>query len=308
MHPPFVRSGGGTVSADILVVYKKNFEAVHDRSIESIEQDLRRLVTSSGARVDFNAREKVRRADFIGRDLVVVVGGDGTLTSIAHNIGADTPVMGVNSHPISDDSEGSVGFYMDSDPTSFAADLDSALAGDAIENTLPRLQAEITTTSGNRIRCDPALNDLLIANTHQYQPSKYRLQREADGRHPAIDIDQRSSGVLFSTFAGQGAWFRHVCAIEGIRFADDEVDSHMLFVARDLPRADRDDDGNYWAWTSAQTIMTSDMHRGYVVSDGWDETHFTRGSTVTVDLSAPPLRLLTFRGAIIDRLDRWLQR
>lgn len=296
-----------TISADILVVYKKNFEAVHDRSIKTIEHDLRKLVALSGARVDFNAREKVRRADFIGRDLVVVVGGDGTLTSIAHNIGADTPVMGVNSHPIADDPEGSVGFFMDSDPTHFSADLDTALAGDAIENVLPRLQAEITTTSGNKIRCDPALNDLLIANTHQYQPSKYRLQREADASHPAIDIDQRSSGVLFSTFVGQGAWFRHVCAIEGIKFPREEIDSHMLFVARDLPRAVRADDGNYWAWTNAQTVMTSDMHRGYVVSDGWDETHFTRGSTVTVDLSAPPLRLLTFRNAIIDGLNHWIQ-
>ena len=27
---------------------------------------------------DLTAREKVRRADFIGRDLVIVLGGDGT--------------------------------------------------------------------------------------------------------------------------------------------------------------------------------------------------------------------------------------
>ncbi len=289
------------------MVYKKNYEAVHDRSIESIERDLRRLVSDRGARVDFNARETVRRADFIGRDLVIVVGGDGTLTSIAHNIGADTPVMGVNSHPIAADPTGSVGFFMGSNPNSFAADLDSALSDNAIENQLPRLQAEIITTSGNRIRCDPALNDLLIANTHQYQPSKYRLQRDADGVHVAIDVDQRSSGMLFSTFVGQGAWFRHVCAIEGIRFPGDEIDGHMLCVARDLPRNDRRDDGSYWAWTSAATTLTSDMHRGYVVSDGWDETHFTRGSTITVDLSGPPLRLLTFRSPIIERLSDWIQ-
>ena len=41
------------------------------------------------------------------------------------------------------------------------------------------------------------------------------------------------------------------------------------------------------------TKITSDMHRGYVVSDGWEETHFTRGSTVTINLNGPSLQLLT---------------
>ena len=35
----------------------------------------------------------------------------------------------------------------------------------------------IDTTSGNRFTTDPAMNDLLIANTHQYAPSKYHLRR-----------------------------------------------------------------------------------------------------------------------------------
>ena len=33
-------------------------------------------------------------------------------------------------------------------------------------------------------------------------------------------------------------------------------------------------------WTDEETTITSDMHRGYVVPDGWDEVHFV----------APPLR------------------
>jgi hypothetical protein len=48
------------------------------------------------------------------------------------------------------------------------------------------------------------------------------------------------------------------------------------------------------------------MHRGYVVSDGWDETHFTRGATLTVSLNGPKLSLLTFRGAILDGVTQWL--
>ena len=69
--------------SDILLVYKKNFESVHDVSLESVKKVLSEL---SDAQVDVKARETVRRADFIGRDLVIVLGGDGTLTSISHTI------------------------------------------------------------------------------------------------------------------------------------------------------------------------------------------------------------------------------
>jgi len=283
------------------VVYKKNFEEVHDQALDSIRTEFDKIVSELGISVDYSARETVRRADFIECDLVVVLGGDGTLTSIAHSVDSDTLVMGVNSHPRSEDEEGSYGFYMGSDPTNFASDIRAAIEGTAIVNRLPRLQAEIETTSGNKIRCDPALNDLLVANTHQYQPSKYRIQRGQN-----VDCKQYSSGCLFSTFLGQGAWYRHVVDIEGTAFPLSEVDNHYLFVARDLPRAERRGDGSYWEWTQQPTVMTSDMHRGYVVSDGWDETHFTRGATITIDIQGPELQLLTFRSTMLDRVANWL--
>ncbi|DAC46069.1 MAG: hypothetical protein CMA26_01010 [Euryarchaeota archaeon] len=294
--------GGVGVYTNILVVYKKNFEEVHDAALATVRSVLDELVSENVVRVDYTARETVRRADFVGPDLVIVLGGDGTLTSIAHSIDDQTPIMGVNSHPRMNYSDGSYGFYMGSDPDNFADDIRMVMDGKAIVNVLPRLQAQIITTSGNKILTDPALNDLLVANTHQYQPSKYRLQRFSEG----IDVIQQSSGCLFSTFLGQGAWFRHVANIEGTTFPIEQIDGHYLFVSRDLPRGDRDDDGSYWSWTDEPTVMTSDMHRGYVVADGWDEFHFTRGATVTVDLNGPTLQLLTFRSTIHDRVAHWI--
>jgi len=295
------------MSSDVLVVYKKNFEEVHDKALAVVRDALDELVRDRGTAISYKARETVSREDFVGRDLVIILGGDGTLTSIAHSIDSDTPVMGVNSHPQDDDEDGSYGFYMGSDTKHFAEDVRSALDGTGIVNVLPRLQAEIVTTSGKTVLSDPALNDLIIANTHQYQPSIYKLERGADGGHGNIDTVQRSSGCLFSTFLGQGAWFRHVVNIEGATFPMDEVNERYLFASRDLPRAERADDGSYWAWTGQPTVMTSDMHRGYIVSDGWDETHFTRGARVTVDLSGPTLQLLTFRRTIHDRVAHWIE-
>lgn len=285
------------MSADILVVYKKNFEAVHDRSMIAIEAALERAVQERKLRVDITAREKVRRSDFIGRDLVIVIGGDGSLTSIAHSVDADTPVMGVNSHPIEEDAEGSFGFFMGSDPNLFEEDLKQALDGTARVNILPRLQAEIVTTSGNVIRCDPALNDLLVANTHQYQPSRYRIQRGKG--EDAIDMIQQSSGMLFSTSLGRGAWFQHAFNLSGFKQKEGEAATHYLVGPRELPK-DEGESGSDWSWTNQPTVLISDMHRGYVVSDGWDEYHFTRGATITVSLDGPPLRLLTFRNWLVD--------
>lgn len=290
---------------DILVVYKKNFEAVHDQSLSQISGILDQIGKDRGIRVDIRARERVRRADFIGRDLVIVLGGDGTLTSISHNIDANTPVMGVNSHPREDDEDGSFGFYMDSNIETFENDIQAALDGTAIVNDLPRLQAIIDTTSGNRFTTDPAMNDLLIANTHQYAPSKYYLRRGEN------KLSQQSSGLIFSTWLGNGAWLNHAANEQEYNhisdsIESDETDSHYFMLARDIPHSQRK--ANPWAslaWTSQATTLTSDMHRGMIVPDGWDEIHFNRGATITVNLEAPRIRLLTFRQSMVKRLQSY---
>jgi hypothetical protein len=184
----------------------------------------------------------------------------------------------------------------------FADDIQSALDGTAIENDLPRLQAIIDTTSGNRFTTDPAMNDLLIANTHQYAPSRYHLRRGED------KLVQHSSGLIFSTWLGKGAWLSHAANEQQYNQISDsiesnETDSHNFMLARDIPHSQRKD--NPWAslaWTSETTTLTSDMHRGMIVPDGWDEVHFNRGATITVNLEAPRIRLLTFRQSMSQRL------
>ena len=121
------QEGGVRVSQNILVVYKKNFEDVHDEALEIVKNTLDGISNNIEIMVNYSAREKVSREDFIGRDLVVVLGGDGTLTSIAHSVDENTPVMGVNSHPRDTDNDGSYGFYMGSDPINFKEDIQKAL-------------------------------------------------------------------------------------------------------------------------------------------------------------------------------------
>ena len=286
---------------NILVVFKKNFEEVHDEGLMALKAILHNTARDHH-QVDYKPREHVRRADFIARDLVIVFGGDGTLTSLSHNIDAATPVMGVNSHPRTDDPEGSYGFYMDSSMATFEEDVQAVFAGQAIVNELPRLQATIETTSGNRFTTDPALNDLLIANTHQYAPSKYHLRRGTR------QTNQQSSGLLFSTWFGQGAWLRSAMSHEDFEHLKGEASrnrdpQHYFVYARDLSPEQRRHEWAWMDWTHEETTITSDMHRGYVVPDGWDEVHFNRGATITVNADAPKLMLLTFRTTIEAKLE-----
>ena len=287
---------------NVLVVFKKNFEKVHDESLKKITEILDEISEQYAVKFDLTAREKVRRADFIGRDLVIVLGGDGTLTSISHNIDANTPVIGVNSHPIEDDPAGSFGFYMDSNVQTFANDIVTALSGKAIINQIPRLQAIIDTTSGNRFTTDPAMNDLLIANTHQYAPSRYHLRRGEN------KCQQQSSGIVFSTWLGQGAWLNHILEKETMdkmraKVKSTQIEDHYFVVSREIPYQQRiDETWSWFDWTNENTVITSDMHRGYVVPDGWDEVHFNRGASITVNLEAPKLCLLTFRKTINEKL------
>ena len=121
---------------------------------------------------------------------------DGTLTSIAHSIDESTPIMGVNSHPRMNDSDGSYGFYMGSDPENFKSDIHAVMEGRGIINVLPRLQAEIVTTSGNTIVTDPALNDLLVANTTNISPRStgYRgCLRESTSSNTLLGVFSRRS-------------------------------------------------------------------------------------------------------------------
>ena len=74
--------GEVVMAADILVVYKKNFEEVHDKALEYIKEILDKLVTERGIKVDYTVRETVRRSDFLDRDLAIILGGDGTLSLI----------------------------------------------------------------------------------------------------------------------------------------------------------------------------------------------------------------------------------
>jgi NAD+ kinase len=123
-------------------------------------------------------------------DLVVSVGGDGTLLAASHQIGDGIPLLGVNSAP-----ESSVGFFCGARKGNILSTIERALAGRLRALELTRMRVEL---NGKCIHAR-VLNDALVCHASPAATSRYILRVE-DGEE-----DQRSSGMWIGPAAGSTA-------------------------------------------------------------------------------------------------------
>jgi NAD+ kinase len=87
-------------------------------------------------------------------DLVIAIGGDGTLLYAAGLVaGRGTPLLGVN--------RGRLGFLTDVMPEDMIGSVDAALAGQCLRDERPLLSAEIISAAGTRVS-GLALNDIVL--------------------------------------------------------------------------------------------------------------------------------------------------
>jgi NAD+ kinase len=87
-------------------------------------------------------------------DLIVAIGGDGTLLYAARLVaGHSVPLLGIN--------RGRLGFLTDVSPTSMLEDVDSVLAGRYSEDRRSLLAARLEQHDGNTVRA-LALNDVVV--------------------------------------------------------------------------------------------------------------------------------------------------
>ena len=123
----------------------------HKRAVDAARRALksRKIAFAESSIVPFNAALKRQLA---GADLVVSVGGDGTLLCAAHYV-RDGAVIGVNSAP-----GDSVGHFCTADRENFAERLDAILALKWRPVELARLQVALD----GKTLAELALNDVLI--------------------------------------------------------------------------------------------------------------------------------------------------
>ena len=124
-------------------------------------------------------------------DLVIVVGGDGTLLSIARSAPTSTPVLGIN--------VGVLGFLAGLSRAEALSRIDEVLAGGFREER--RLRLSVAVTGGPRPARFQALNDAVLNKEALARISTFRV--ELDARKV---VEFRADGVIVSTPTGSTAY------------------------------------------------------------------------------------------------------
>lgn len=162
----------------------RDAHAEHQRTLSTVMDELSRV----GAQTLL-----IRRAhaafDVEGAELVIAVGGDGTLLAASHNVDG-IPLLGVNSAP-----KHSVGFFCAAKRSDFRRNLELALAGKLRPLTLSRMSVALN----GRLRSKRVLNEALYCHDSPAGTSRYIL------RIGRVTEEQRSSGIWIGPPAGSTA-------------------------------------------------------------------------------------------------------
>lgn len=159
----------------------------HEHTLSEARQALRAL----GVHATF--RRRSARGSASSFDLVVTIGGDGTLLWASQMIGEGAPVLAINSAP-----EDSVGYFCAVSCDGIADALRDALAGRLRSTQLTRMRVTID----GKLASNRVLNDVLFSHHSPAATTRYRI-----GLH-GRDEEHKSSGVWIATAAGSTAAIR----------------------------------------------------------------------------------------------------
>jgi NAD+ kinase len=208
-----------------------------------------------------------------GADLVVSIGGDGTLLAASHHVTTGA-VLAVNSAP-----GDSIGHFCAARRATVASMLREILKARIRPTELTRLALRLD----GRLLPEPALNDVLVAHPIPAATTRYSL--EVGGRAE----EHRSSGLWVSTAAGSTA---------GMRSAGGRVmpagSRRLQYLVRELLREPgrRYRLARGFVRPPGGLTVSSKMPEGLLWIDGSRTVYpFPFGARLFVDTSAPVLRL-----------------
>jgi NAD kinase len=181
------------IPADLLVS-KKREHSEHYNSIKIIKDALEKHnISYHVVYMPYAAHE-----EFIGRDLVIAVGGDGTVLNTARYIRDNTPLLTVK-------SEGdSVGALCTIKAKDFVETFEKILSGNFRIELWNRAEGKF----GNKT--DIALNEIAIGTKHFNGMATYEVKF---GDKKEI---QRSSKIIVSTGAGSTGWYNNIHNSNGV--------------------------------------------------------------------------------------------
>lgn len=142
-----------------------------------------------------NHQAQLATIDQIGEvaDLVIVVGGDGSMLSAARTLAKfDTPVLGIN--------RGRLGFLTDITPDEISVQIPAVLDGQFVSESRFLLDAEVRR-EGQPVGREEALNDVVVNSGASAQMIEFELHI-----NDCFVYRQRADGLIVSTPTGSTAY------------------------------------------------------------------------------------------------------
>ncbi len=158
----------------------------HEKTVEHA----RRLLAKLGCAATFVSRNDKFSVRSV--DLVVSLGGDGTLLAASHRVPANLPILAINTAP-----RDSVGYFCAGTSEDLEETLVRALEGRLAALTLTRMNVAVDDVSiDTRV-----LNDILFCHAVPAETSRYVLRSSESGTQET----QKSSGIWAGPAAGSTA-------------------------------------------------------------------------------------------------------
>ena len=248
--------------------------AAHEDHVHTI-QAARTLLDQLG--VDATFRYRAVEESTEGYDLVITLGGDGTLLRASHLVGKQ-PMLAINTAP-----QDSVGYFCAGTKDNLEQTLVAALGGHLPRTSLTRMQIQVDGETVSR----RVLNDVLFSHECPAATSRYLI------RHGAIEEEHKSSGLWVGPAAGSTAAQRSA----GGRVLP-PTSTQLQYVVREpyMPNGTRYRLIKGLIESNEALRITSKVHGAVLYVDG---PHMRRtvalGSVITLKKSPEPLTVLGFR-------------
>ncbi|KAM0029157.1 putative phosphotransferase with an alcohol group as acceptor [Helianthus debilis subsp. tardiflorus] len=201
----FHQSNGASRSINPKVLqYLDSRRRVHKDAIESCRSILQRNSIEWDATFCNNLSRPIQDVD-----LVVTLGGDGTLLQASHFLDDSIPLLGVNSDPTQPqevqelsnefDATRSTGYLCAATVKNFEQILNNILEGQTTPSELSRMSIHVNSLPLSTY----ALNDILVADPCPASASRFSFRKDGESISPLVNC--RSSGLRISTATGSTA-------------------------------------------------------------------------------------------------------
>lgn len=257
-----------------LIVYTNPTTKEYKSTLEIVKRTLKKY----SIKYVVANRDRLTKAQFQNKGLIIAVGGDGTFLRAAQFVNNQL-MLGVNA-----DVKNKEGFFMKSDKRDFEIKLNKIMHNNFKIKKLMRLEAYINNKKIETF----ALNEFFAGPKKSYHAAKYLI--EVNGKKER----QKSSGVLITTPIGSYAWAKS-CSNKIL----DLNSKNYQFVVREPyeGKVFKNYKLKYGILNKNQKIsIISEMLDGILIADSVGrEYSFKNGSKAIVKLSNNFLNAIWFR-------------